>query len=87
MRNFTKRAYEAYFDMKLGDQDKQWTPYKVCKNCTDTLRIWTQGKVNAMRFEVPMVWRSPKNHQERLLFLHGEHVRMEQPHKEFVVLS
>ena len=23
MRDFTKRAYEAYFGMKLGDQDKQ----------------------------------------------------------------
>ena len=23
VRDFTKRAYEAYFGMKLGDQDKQ----------------------------------------------------------------
>ena len=34
VRDFTKRAYEAYFGMKLEDQDKQWAPHKVCKNCT-----------------------------------------------------
>ena len=48
VRDFTKRAYEAYFDMKLGDQDKQCAPHKVCKNCTNTLRLWTQGKVKAI---------------------------------------
>ena len=34
VRGFTKRAYEAYFGMKLGDQDKSWVPHKVCKHCT-----------------------------------------------------
>ena len=68
VRDFTKRAYEAYFSRKLGDQDKQWAPHKVCKNCTDTLCLWTQGKVKAMRFRVPMVWRSPKNHHDDCYF-------------------
>ena len=45
VRDFTKRAYEAYFGVKLGNQDKQSAPHKVCKNCTDTLRLWTEGKV------------------------------------------
>ena len=31
VRDFTKSAYEAYFGMKLGDQDKQWAPHKVYK--------------------------------------------------------
>ena len=64
VRDFTKRAYEAYFGMKLGDQDKPWAPHKVCKHCTETLRFWTQGKVNSMRFGVPMVWHEPKNHHD-----------------------
>ena len=68
VRDFTKRTYEAYFGMKLGDQDKQWAPHKVCKNCTDTLHLWTKGKVKAMRFGVPMVWRSPKNHHDDCYF-------------------
>ena len=68
VRDFTKRAYEAYFGMKLGDQDKQWAPSKVCKNCTDTLRLWPQSKVKAMRFGVPMVWRNPKNHHDDCYF-------------------
>jgi len=29
VREFTKRAYQAYFDMKLGDQDKRWAPHNV----------------------------------------------------------
>ena len=41
VRDFTKRAYEAYFGMKLGDQNKSWAPHKVCKHCTETLRFWT----------------------------------------------
>ncbi|QQP34707.1 Uncharacterized protein FKW44_022685 [Caligus rogercresseyi] len=28
---FVKRAYMAYFKVKLGDQDKSWAPHKVCK--------------------------------------------------------
>ena len=39
VRDFTKRAYEAYFGMKLGDQDKSWAPHKVCKHCTEALRF------------------------------------------------
>jgi len=55
VRDFTKRAYEAYFGIKLGDQDKSWASHKVCKHCTETLCFWTQGKVILMRLEVPMV--------------------------------
>ena len=68
VRDFTKRAYEAYFGMKLGDQDKPWAPHKVCKHCTERLRFWTQGKVNSMRFGVPVVWREPKNHHDDCYF-------------------
>ena len=61
-------AYEAYFGMKLGDQDKSWAPHKMCKHCTETLRFWTQGKVSSMQFAVPMVWREPKNHHDDCCF-------------------
>ena len=50
--------------MKLRDQDKSWAPHKVCKHCTETLRIWTQGKVSLMRFGVLMVWREPEHHHD-----------------------
>ena len=39
VRDFTKRPYEAYFGMKLDDQNKSWAPHKVCKHCTETLRF------------------------------------------------
>ena len=67
VRDFTKRTYEPYFGLKLGGS-RQAMDHKVCKNCTDILRLWTQGKVKAMRFGVPMVWRSPKNYHDDCYF-------------------
>ena len=54
-RDFIKRAYEACFGMKSGDQDKSWAPHKVCKHRTETLCFWTQGKVSSMQFGIPIV--------------------------------
>ena len=68
VRDFTKRVYEAYFGIKLGDEDKSWALHKVCKHCTKTLHFWIQGKISSMRFGVPMVWREPKNHSDDCYF-------------------
>ena len=57
VKDFTKRAYEAYFGMKLGDQDKSWASHKLCKHCTETLNFWIQSKVSSMWYGAPMVWR------------------------------
>ena len=62
VKDFTKRVYKAYFRIKIRDQDKPWVPHKVCKQCIETLRRWTQGKATSMQFGVPVVWREPKNH-------------------------
>ena len=59
--SFIRRAYHAYFGIKLGDQDKAWAPHMVCKACTETLRGWTNGK-RSLNFGIPMVWREPTNH-------------------------
>ena len=76
MRNFTKGAYEAYFGLKLGDQDKSLAPHKVCKQRSETLRFLTQGKATSMRFLVPMVWGKPITIM-KTLFLQGGYYRME----------
>ena len=68
VRDFIKRAYEAYFGMKLGDQNKSWAPYKVCKHCTEMLHLWTQDKVSLMQFGVSMVWPEPKNYHNYCYF-------------------
>ena len=68
VRDITKRAYETYFGMKLGDQDKSYAPHKVCEHYTETLRFWTQGKASSMLFGVPIVWREPKNHHDDCCF-------------------
>ena len=53
---------------KLRNQDKSWTPYKVCKHCTEMLRFWIQDKVSSMRFGVPVVKREHKNHHNDCYF-------------------
>lgn len=60
--SFIKRAYHAYFGIKLGDQDKAWAPHMVCKSCTEYLHQWTKGKKSCLKFGIPMVWREPTNH-------------------------
>lgn len=66
--DFLKRAYLAYFSVKLGDQDKTWAPHSVCKTCTEHLRQWTNGKRRNLKFGVPMVWREPRNHVDDCYF-------------------
>ena len=59
---FVKRAYKAYFQVPLGDQEKKWAPRIVCHNCEEMLRDWTKGKRKGLPFGIPMVWREPKEH-------------------------
>ena len=66
--NFVRRAYLAYFGMKLGDQDKSWAPHSVCRTCVENLRQWTKGKRKCLSFGIPMVWREPKNHFDDCYF-------------------
>ena len=68
MGDFTKRACEAYFSMKLGDKDKFWALHKMCQYCTEMLCFWTPGKVSLTWFEVPKVWCEPKNHHDDCYF-------------------
>ena len=57
-----KKLYNAYFDCKLGDQDKPWAPHIVCESCSVSLRRWFSGLLRSMPFAVPMVWRESTNH-------------------------
>ena len=46
-QNVTKsvqNVYYAYFGIKLGDQDKTWSPHKVCHSCVKSLCRWSNGK-------------------------------------------
>ena len=53
--------------MQLGDQDKDWAPHTVCKNCTERLRLWTKG-TRTLAFGIPMIWREPLNHESDCYF-------------------
>jgi hypothetical protein len=51
--DFMKKVYYAYFKVKLGDQDKRWSPHKVCRYCVEGLRLWMTGKKKCMSFAIP----------------------------------
>ena len=59
---FVKRAYKAYFEVHIGDQDKHWAPHVVRHNCEEMLWDLTKGKRKGLPFGVPMIWRELYNH-------------------------
>ena len=66
--DFVKKAYLAYFSIKLGDQDKSWAPHKVCKPCVKNLKQWTKGKQKSLSFGILMIWRELANHVDDCYF-------------------
>ena len=59
---FVKKAYYAYFGVKLGDQDKAFAPHICCRTCVESLRLWSLKKIKSLPFGIPMVWREGKDH-------------------------
>ena len=57
-----KGAYEAYYQVPLGDQEKNWAAHVVCHKCEKMIQNWTKGKQKGLPFDVPMVWREPKDY-------------------------
>ena len=53
------QAYERYFGMKIGDQDKNWAPHVICGTCRSNLDAWLRGDRHSMPFAIPRVWREP----------------------------
>ncbi|KRZ17239.1 hypothetical protein T11_3011 [Trichinella zimbabwensis] len=60
--DFVRKAYFAYFGIKLEDQDKFWAPHIMCHTCVEQLREWSKKALKSLPFGVPMVWREPQNH-------------------------
>ena len=59
---FVKRAYYAYFGIKLGDQDRAFAPHLCCKTCVESLTLWNVRKIKNLFVSIPMVWREGKDH-------------------------
>lgn len=66
--SFVQQVYLAYFGVKIEDRDKTWAPHYVCYTCVEELRRWSKGEQEAFKFEVPMVWREPRNHSNDYYF-------------------
>lgn len=52
--SLVKKAYELYFEYKVGDQDKGWIPQICCTSCAVNLRAWITGSRPSMPFAIPM---------------------------------
>ena len=61
-------AYELYFGMKIGDQDKHWAPRVICGTCRSNLDGWLRGDRHSMPFAIPRIWREPQNHTDDCYF-------------------
>ena len=57
-----KCAYDGYFGIKLGDQDKPWAPHMVCKTRIETLRGWTNDKRSLSFVSYHNITKSKLNH-------------------------
>jgi len=66
--DFYRRAYHAYFQVKLGDQDKSWAPHIVCKTCKEQIRQWSNGTGKSLKSGIPMAWREAQNHENDCYF-------------------
>ena len=66
--DFYKKAYFAYFKVKLDDQDKPWAPHYVCNTCKEHIRQWTNGKRKSLSFGIHMIWRAASNHHDDCCF-------------------
>ena len=66
--DFVKKAYLAYFEVKVGDRDKNWAPHQVCRTCVKNSRQWIKQKRKTIGFAVPMVWREQANHVDECYF-------------------
>ena len=55
VRDFVKKAYQAYFGVKPGDQDKPFAPHIYCKTCVENVQDWRNKKRKSMPFGVPMM--------------------------------
>ena len=39
-----KTAYQQYLCMRIGNQDKSWTPHISCNSCLIILQEWLKNK-------------------------------------------
>ena len=66
--DFYKKAYFAYFKVKLGYQDKPWAPHYICNTFKEHIQHRTDGKRKSLSFGIPMIWWAPSNHHNDCYF-------------------
>lgn len=74
-----KRAYYAYFGVKIRDQKNYFVPHFLCFGCDRTLLMWMNGASGyEFKFEYPMHWRQPTDHETDCYYCLTNIVRVSQ---------
>ena len=68
--DFVKKAYHAYFGVKLGDQDKLFVPLVSWKTGVENLRDWRDKKKGKYAIRCSYGVERGRRSCDRLLFLH-----------------
>ena len=63
-----KKMYMIYIGCPLGNQDKTWLPYKICKKYCLGLHEWPNKRSYFMPLAVLIIWRDPKYHCQDCYF-------------------
>ncbi|XP_074027684.1 uncharacterized protein [Leptinotarsa decemlineata] len=57
-----RKAYQAYFYLRVKNQDKNWAPHVSCNYCRYILDGWYRGEKRTMKLAVQRIWREPSYH-------------------------
>lgn len=79
-------AYNVYFGMPIGDQDKSWAPHIICKSCRSTLEGWIRGSKRCMPFAIPRIWREPSDHLNDCYFCMVDISKYKKPADRHILL-
>ena len=66
--NNFRSAYNAYFGVPVGDQDKSWAHHVVCGCCRSTVEAWYRGDRRRMNFGLSRIWWEPTDHVNNCSF-------------------
>lgn len=79
-------AYEKYFKMKIGDQERSWAPHVICGTCRSALEGWLRDGKRQMPFAIPRVWREPTNHHDDCYFCMVDIAKYKKPSDRFKLI-
>lgn len=66
--DYVKQVYFENFGFSFDTRNKPWVPNVVCKPYIEALRLWENQKRPHFKYQTPMIWREPTNHDNDCYF-------------------